>query len=308
MSQYHYLSLPNVSADEADIIVLPVAYEETVSAKGGTSEGPRALLDATDQLEFYEEDQQWCPMKHMQISVQEEISKEEGESTESYNAKVQKVVASLPISSDKLFVGIGGEHSITPLLTAERMKERGTILFLDAHADLREHYEGNPYSHACPVNHLRNQGHKILMAGIRSIFEKEAERIATDDDITCFFDRMLQRSENRAKFMQSVASLEGPVWLSIDMDAFNPALVPGVGTPQPGGLDWYFALDTFEALFFNPKVEIIGVDILELVPEPTNVSQVFAAKLLQKIISFWGKANAFDAKPMSGAQMQVEYD
>ena len=145
------------------------------------------------------------------------------------------------------------------------------------------------------------------MVGIRSLFEKEAQRIANDENIIFFSDRALQKEAVKSKLLQLITSLEGQVWLSIDMDAFNPALVPGVGTPQPGGLDWYLALDILEALFLKSSARVTGVDLLELVPEPSNVSQVFAAKLLQKIISFWGKAKAFDSKTMTGAQMQVEY-
>ncbi len=302
-----YQCLPNTPADEADIIILPVAYEDTVSAKVGTRHAPAAILKATEQIEYYEEDQQWSPMKHMQISVEKELPKLDSESIEAFNAKVRRTVAALPLTDKKLFIGLGGEHSITPLLTAERMNESGTIVFLDAHADLRESYMGSAYSHACPSHHLLKQGHKMIMVGVRSLFEKEAERVANDENITFFGDRALQKSEVKAELLQMIASLEGPVWLSIDMDAFNPALVPGVGTPQPGGLDWYFAIEILEALFLDSSTKIAGVDILELVPEPTNVSQVFAAKLLQKIISFWGKANAFDSRPMNGAQMQVAY-
>ena len=294
-----YQELPNASLSDADIVIVPIAHEETVCARGGTREAPLAILEVSEQLEFYEEDLMWSPMKYMNVCVCEGVNE---------YAKITAYMDSLAVDASKLLISLGGEHSITPKITASVLEKNATILFLDAHADLRESYLGSTESHATPSHHLLAQGHKMIMVGIRSIFESEAVRIKEDENIEFYGDRALQKESVQAKLLQSISEIEGDVYLSIDMDAFDPALVPGVGTPQPGGLTWYFALDIIETLFSNKNITLKGVDLVELIPEESNVSQVFAAKLMQKIISHWGKAQGFDKREMSGAQTKVEYD
>ena len=188
---------------------------------------------------------------------------------------------------------------------ASRMPQPGSVVHLDAHADLRESYHGTPYSHACPVTRIRAQGHHVVMVGIRSVYEPEAARIATDVGIELFMDRTLQRADGWSRLIDSLRRLRGPVWLSVDMDAFDPALVPGVGTPQPGGLSWYQAVEILEAVAGNPDVQLQGVDIVELVPDPAQVSDTVAAKLIQKAISFWGQARGFDRRAPAGSQSGI---
>ena len=294
-----YQELPNAKVEDADILILPFAYEKTVSSRGGTKNAPRSILEITEQIEYYEEDLEWSPMKHMNISVAPQIEKYK---------EVQKAIEDLKLTPNKLFITLGGEHSITPMITKEMLPKGSTVVFLDAHADLRTSYLGEKYSHATPAHHLLAQGHKLVMAGIRSIYESEALRIKKDENIICFTDKALRKAEVREEFLQTLRDLEGDVYLSIDMDGFDPAYVPSVGTPQPGGLSWYDAMDILEALFFNEKVVIQGVDMVELIPEASEVSQTFTAKLLQKIISHWGKRMGYDKREMSGSQMQVEYE
>ncbi len=301
-----FLAMPNAPVDGANILLLPIPLERTVSFKPGTADAPRAILETTEQLEFYEEDAGWSPFKHMQISVLPEFADDKSQSDAELHARLTSHVASLP--ADNLFIGLGGEHSLTPSLVEARMPEPGTVLFLDAHADMRSSYEGSKYSHACPVSRLLAQGHKIVMAGIRSIYESEVERVAKDPNITLFLDWDLQGKGQWESFLQKVNSLEGPVYLSIDMDVFNPAEVPGVGTPQPGGFSWYQLIEVLESLFSRKKIDLRGVDVVELVPETSRVSEMTTAKLLLKIISFWGSANEFGLKPQNGSQMQIGYE
>ena len=301
-----FLEMPNAPVDEADILLLPIPLERTVSFKPGTSDAPKAILETTEQLEFYEEDAGWSPFKHMKISVLPDFAENKRETDEELHTRLAKEVASLP--DDNLFIGLGGEHSLTPSLVEARMPEPGTVLFLDAHADMRISYEGSKYSHACPVTRLLEQGHKIVMAGVRSVYEGEVELIEKDPRITLFLDWDLRGKGQWESFLQKVNSLEGPVYLSIDMDVFNPAVVPGVGTPQPGGFFWYPMIELLESLFSRKQIDLRGVDVVELVPETSRVSEMTAAKLLLKIISFWGSANGFELRPQTGSQMQVKYE
>jgi agmatinase len=301
-----FLAMPNAPVDAADILILPIPLERTVSFKPGTADAPKAILETTDQLEFYEEDAGWSPFKHMKLSVLPEFADDPSLTDAELHAMLAEHVASLP--ANNLFIGVGGEHSLTPSLVEARMPEPGTVLFLDAHGDMRSSYEGSKYSHACPVNRLLAQGHKIVMAGIRSVYESEVELVEKEPRITLFLDWDLRGKGQWESFLQKVNSLEGPVYLSIDMDVFNPAVVPGVGTPQPGGFFWYQMIEVLESLFSRKKIDLRGVDVVELVPEASRVSEMTAAKLLLKIISFWGSANGFDQKPQTGSQMQIEYE
>jgi agmatinase len=301
-----FLAMPNAPSNDADVLILPIPLERTVSFKPGTADAPKAVLETTEQLEFYEEDVGWSPFKHMKISVLPEFADDASLSDAELHAKLTEHVANFP--SDNLFIGLGGEHSLTPSLVEARMPEPGTVLFLDAHGDMRPSYEGSSYSHACPVTRLLAQGHNLVMAGIRSVYESEVELVEKEPRITLFLDWDLQGKGQWESFLQKVNSLKGPVYLSIDMDVFNPAVVPGVGTPQPGGLSWYQVIEVLESLFSRKQIDLRGVDVVELVPEPSRVSEMTAAKLLLKIISFWGCSNSYDLKPQTGSQMQIEYE
>lgn len=301
-----FLAMPNAPVATADVLVLPVPLERTVSFKPGTALAPEAIIRATDQLEFFEEDAGWSPFKHMTVSVLPAFADDPELSAPEWHAGLSRHVDALP--KRNLFTALGGEHSLTPSLVAGRMPEPGTVLFLDAHGDLRASYEGSKFSHACPVYRLLEQGHRVVMAGIRSVFESEVELIDREPRITLFMDWDLRGPGQWASFLDKVRSLDGPLYLSIDMDVFSPSLVAGVGTPQPGGFSWYQMIETLEALFSRPKLDLRGVDLVEMVPEPSRVSEMVAAKLLLKIISFWGKAHGFDRKPQTGSQLQVHYD
>ena len=300
-----YQLLPNRPLERAQVVVLPVPLERTVSYRGGTAAAPAAILEATAQLEYYEEDLGWSPFRHLGVRVEPAIEPAPGEDSGAYLERLARATAAVP--PEALLLGLGGEHSITPGLVAGRMVQPGTVLFLDAHADLREHYEGSAHSHACPVHHLRAAGHRVLLVGVRSLLDAEAQRIAADPGLCCYPDRGLQRGGLWPELLADLKALEGPLWLSVDMDAFDPAAVPGVGTPQPGGLSWHQVMDVLEAALLNPRVELRGADLVELVPEPSRVSDMTAAKLTQKIISLWGWSRGYPAAPENGSQMEVDY-
>ena len=306
MSELRYQFLPNRPLDRTDVMVLPVPHELTVSYRLGTRNGPEAILAATEQLEYYEEDGHWSPFKHMGVTVLSPTEKRLYEKDEDFHVRLREAVADLPRAP--LLLALGGEHSITPPLVGARMPEPGTVVLIDAHADLRRTFEGSENSHACPMYHVREAGHRIVMAGIRSLFEEEAERIAGDDGIDCFRDRSIQRGDGWTRLMETLGGLSGPVYLTIDMDGFNPAEVAGVGTPQPGGLSWYQVLEIVDAVVGNANVDLRGADVVETVPEPNCVTDMLGAKLTQKIISAWGLRNGFRERERTGSQTEVEYE
>ena len=298
-----YLSLPNCSVEAADVLILPVPYERTVTYRPGTRLAPEAILAASAQLEFYEEDAAWCPSRYMKSSVLPPVEVA-AVSEQAFHQRLFEVVERLP--EENLFIALGGEHSITPEMVFARMPSGGTVVQIDAHADLRSSYQGSIYNHACPMYRLWRKGYRLIQIGIRSLHADEAERMNADPAITAYFDRQLQQAENWRAMLERLAALSGPVWLTIDMDGFDPGQVPGVGTPQPGGLNWHQGVTILETLIGNREVVLAGIDILELVPEQSRASDMFAAKLLQKCISFWGKAREFDLKAAEGSQVGAD--
>jgi len=301
-----YQFLPNAPLYQCDIVIIPVSYEENMSVQRGTAHAPKAILKASEQIEYYDELYRWSPMQYMKMSVLGSVKYHK--KREKFETCLSRKIEKIPQREKKLLIALGGDHSITPILTRTCMQEKGTIIFMDAHADLRKTYCGSAYNHACPGTHLLAQGHKVLMVGIRSLFEQEADEIEKNREITLFSDVQLQRKKKQKKLLKTISSLKGEVYLSIDMDVFNPSYVPSVATPQPGGIDWYFMMRIVKKLFLNKEVHITGVDMVELIPEDSNVSQVFAAKLLQKIISVWGKSQQFHTGAKSGSQMSVDYE
>ena len=298
-----YLSLPNAPLAAADVLLFPVPYERTVTYKPGTAAGPAALLAASEQLEFFEEDAGWCPTEYIRISVLPEFTADPAETEADFHHRLFSYARSLP--RNKLLIALGGEHSITPDLVFSRMPETGTVVQIDAHADLRPSYHGSEFNHACPMFRIADRGYDLVQIGVRSLHAREAAMIASTNRIRTFFDRDLCCADRWRQLLDHLGSLTGPVWLTIDLDGFDPALIPGVGTPQPGGLSWHQGVDVIERLMGTPEVDVRGVDILELVPEPSEVSAMTAAKLVQKCLSFWGKAEGLDQRGPEGSQAGV---
>ena len=299
-------ALNNAPTETADLLILPVPHERDAAFKSGTAAAPEAILAATTQLEFFEEDAGWSPFKHMTASVLPLFTDDRATTAAAWHGALTRHVQTLP--GENLLVALGGAHCLTPSIVAARMKEPGTVLYLDAHADLRASYKGDLFNPACSAFRLLEQGHQVVMAGTRSVFESEFELVARERRVTLFMDWDLRGQGQWRSFLEKVRSINGPVYLSIDMDVFSPSLVAGVTRPQPGGFSWYQMVETLEALFSRPKLDLRGVDLVEMVPEPSRVSEMVAAKLLQKIVSFWGKAHRLDRRPLTGSQMQVEYE
>jgi agmatinase len=297
-----FLALPNADPTEADVLILPVPYEKTVTYNRGTSAGPQAILAASEQLEFYEEDKGWCPLQYLKLAVLDEVATNQIE--QEFHQGLYATVSSL--NQDNLFIAIGGEHSITPEMVFARMPDGGTVVQIDAHADFRPTYHGSVYNHACPMFRIREKGYSLIQVGIRSLHAIEAEALQEDELVSTYFDRDLQKAENWQKLSDQLRSLSGDVYLTIDLDGFDPALIASVGTPQPGGLSWHQGLDILEFLTANLNIDLRGMDIVELIPEASCVSDMLAAKLVQKMISYWGKSRGADKNQLVGSQQGVD--
>jgi agmatinase len=301
--------LPNAAFDDAQIIFLPIAYDDTVCGRRGTADAPRAIFAASEQLEYYEEDLGWSPFLHLRPHVRPELRRAEGETEPAFHTRIEAEARAIGEGGGLRFpVALGGEHSVTPSVLAGCLSAPATIVILDAHADLRPAYKGSGFNHACTMHRLREAGHRLIIIGLRSLADLEAARLADDAGIAVHWARDLQDRAGRAPMLAALGEIRGDVWLSVDMDAFDPAAVPGVGTPQPGGLAWCAAAEILRALFENASANMRGMDVVELIPEAGQLSQLTAAKLAQKAISHWGRRHRFDEAPRIGAQAGIAYE
>lgn len=294
----------------ANVVILPVAYDATVCGRKGTANGPAAILEASADHEYFEFETGWSPFLHSELHIAELLHRKPGEAEAAFHGRLSEIAKRLKAgAADRnLLVALGGEHAITPSIVSGAMPQPGTILIFDAHADLRQTYQGTPFSHACASHRLRELGHRLIQVGLRSMTAAEAQRLETDSHITWVPAREAHDPAIRARLMALLRDLQGPVWVSIDMDAFDPSLVPSVGTPQPGGLDWRLVVDALAAVSSAKRAELKGVDVVEVIPEDSRVSQTVAAALVQKAIAFWGKAMGLDKQPETGAQSRIAYE
>lgn len=265
---------------EAPAVVLPIPYEKTVCYGGGTGYGPRAVLEASTQVELFDEEYNIQPEWRVQTLPALDLG-----GMDPPDAMNAIRCAAEPIFQQRRFLlALGGEHSITPPLVAaaKQIWTNLDVLLLDAHADLRDTYQETPYSHACTGRRLVELGVGTIWMGVRS-FSEEEFKFARLQRLT-----LLRASEMRAHPVKQLAAvildrLARYVYLSIDVDVFDPSLVPGTGTPEPGGLDWPTVLEIIRMLCREKSV--VGADITELSPIPgIRVSEYVAARLAAKLL------------------------
>jgi agmatinase len=285
----NFLGLEERSSwEDADVVILPVPYEATVSYQGGTRRGPEGILEASRYLELYDQELDAEPadvgiatLPALQLS---------GAGPETAVRQLREVMDRLLEEAGERFVVLlGGEHSITsaPVLAhAARVERAGggrlSVLQLDAHSDLRSEYEGSPYSHAAVMARCADHV-DIVAAGIRALTAEERQLIRKRSSITTVFAEEMW--QDLAWIDRVVDALGENVYITFDVDYFDPSLVPATGTPEPGGPGWYPTLQLLRRVFAERHV--VGADIVELAPIPGNAAPDFAiAKLLYKMIGY----------------------
>lgn len=290
-----FLGLPR-GEGPADIAVVPLAYELTTSYGTGACEGPRACIEASAQVELYD-DRLSADLPAGLVIATEPVW--EGDAP-TLRAQLDELAAHAAqyYRGDLFPLFLGGEHGILPpIMHAARYHPMVngdltnlTVVQLDAHADLRSSLDDEVFSHACAASRSLDVGiGRLLQAGIRAYSLEEAERIRSDDRITTFFARDTQHPHTGGDAWQTwldhLSSLNGPVHFTLDIDGLDGALVPATGTPVPGGLSFWQAVETIETLFANPNVVVISADVNEIVAQhDTPLTQFTAAGLATKII------------------------
>jgi len=268
----------------ARVALLPAPLERTVSWGRGCERGPEALIAASQQLELWDQElgREPCAAGIATLPPLDVASGTHREALERIGAAVGEQVA-----AGRFPITVGGEHSVAVgavrgLLQGAERPPFGVVLF-DAHADLRDEYEGSPLSHACVHRRLLEHGLPTLMAGIRSLSSEEAELVA-DRSLPVVWAEDLA-GLRPARWEALLDALPEAVYLSFDVDYFDPALVPGTGTPEPGGGAWHPTLALLRALFARKRV--VGMDLVELAPIAGQPAGDFlAAKLVYKCVGY----------------------
>ena len=271
--------------DPSAVVVLPVPYESTVSYMGGTRYGPRGLIHASRYVELYDHELDTEPYT-IGVHTLPELHLS-GAGPEAALGELREAMDAL-IDAGKFVIMLGGEHSLTapPVQAhaARRTNHKLSVLQLDAHADLRPEYEGTPYSHAS-VMYRVHQDVDLVPVGIRSLTGEERQ-LMRDRKIPVIFGHEL---DDTTWMDRAVGALGPDVYITIDVDFFDPAIMPSTGTPEPGGGWWNPTIQLLERVFREKNV--VGCDVVELAPLPGLAGPDFlAAKLVYKLIAFHAQA------------------
>ena len=283
----NYAGIPDKYArlDKAKVVLIPVPYDGTSTWHKGADKGPQAFLEASENMELYDIETRTEVYKkgvYLAPAVTENASPEKMVET------VYKTTKNY-IQQEKFITLFGGEHSISigTIRAFNEAFEDLTVIQIDAHADLRKTYEGSSCNHACAV-HEASKTTNLIQVGIRSM---DAEELEYMDENQVYFAHNLYEDW----MDDAIGQMTSNVFLTIDLDAFDPSILPSTGTPEPGGLLWYETLDFLKLIF--KKKNVVGFDIVELCPNPAEKSSDFlAAKLYYKMLSYKFKYENYDAE------------
>jgi agmatinase len=280
------LSARDADAERAAVFVLPIPLEVTVSWGGGTARGPAAIIDASTQVELYDREFDSEPALLYGVHTLAPVTLPADPPT-AVDAIESAVAAAA--GAGKLLVGLGGEHTVSVgfgrgLLRA--LEGPLTVVQIDAHCDLRDEYEGSPYSHACVARRLLESSgiEQVLQLGIRSLDVEEVTFArANSDRLRIWFAEEVHAGAWQEELQGRLRGKR--VYLTIDVDGLDPAVVPATGTPEPDGLSWSEALEIVRAV--TTVAPVVGLDCVELAPHAGQHAADFAvAKLLYKTISY----------------------
>jgi agmatinase len=274
--------------ETAGVVILPVPYEATVSYGGGTRNGPRAIVEASRYIELYDQELDAEPWE-TGVATLPALSLTGAGPTAAITELRRAYDALLAESGDRFVILLGGEHSVTsaPVLAwAEKLRAEGrrlSVLQFDAHTDLRAEYEGSAHSHAAVMAQVMDDV-DIVAVGIRALTREERQLARERDNIHLFFADDIHSGD--AWMDEVMARLGDDVYITFDVDGFDPSLVPGTGTPEPGGLQWYPVLRLLRRVFAERTVH--AADVVELAPIAGQPAADFlVAKLVYKMIGYW---------------------
>ena len=280
-------AVPSEDSDykTSSVVILPCPYDGTATYRAGARFGPQAILSASRNMELFDEELK-MDFTRQGICTLPPLEPDAGGPAQNVE-NIRK--SALPLFGEERFVvGLGGDHSISIGLMEAALEKHPdlSILHLDAHADLRAEYQGSTYSHACVMRRFIDRI-PVVQAGIRSLSQREHDFLS-DRDPNIFYaaDLTPGRGEIPAKVLrQMLGGLNEKVYITLDLDVLDPAYAPAVGTPEPGGIDYYQVLQILRMV--AAKRRIIGGDVVELTPLPGSIqTDYLAAKLVYKLIGY----------------------
>ena len=278
MKTYAGIPEENATLENSKVMLVTVPYDGTSTWGKGADKGPELFLDASENMELYDIETATEPYLegvYLAGEVTEDSSPEA--MTEAVYQKTKEM-----LQHDKLFTLFGGEHSVSigSIRAVGEKYENLTVLQLDAHTDLRPEFHGSTSNHACAVFEA-NQKHNLVQVGIRSCDVEEMQYVPKGQ---CFWAHEIAENPN---WIEDVLSkVCGNVYITIDLDAFDPSIAPSTGTPEPGGLAWYPTLKLLRKVF--EKCNVVGFDIVELMDSPMAKPTAFlAAKLYYKMLAYY---------------------
>ena len=277
---YGALPKPLAALETARIVMVPVPYDRTASYQRGTADGPAAIIEASRHMELWD-DELGCDPSPVGIHTAPPVSGND-DPPEVMARKVEEAVGRY-LAMGKMPVVLGGEHSVSigAIKAYEKRYPKLSVVQFDAHGDLRKSFEGSDHNHACIMRHFAGRI-PSLQLGIRSYSEEEAEFIAAKK-LKVVTGKDFVR--NPGKALEQVDHLTDEIYLTFDVDFFDPSIMPGTGTPEPGGPGWYETLEFIRALC--RKKTLVGFDVNELRPLPHDASSDFlVAKLVYKVIAY----------------------
>jgi len=280
---FNFGGLPQELADydKAQVVIFPVPYDGTTSYKAGTRDGPRAIIDASRVVEFYDEE---AKKNFSEIGICTLDELEIVDDAKEINDRVYEATKTI-LNDGKKFIMLGGEHSLTSG-AVRAFKEKYSdlsVLHIDAHADMADMNGNSKWDHGCVARRVFEIC-PVVLAGIRSLDSEQAKFI-DDKKIPIYWAHEIVGGCNcKNNWMdEAISKLSDTVYLTIDLDALDPSIMPSVGTPQPGGLQWYALLKFLRKL--AKAKNVVGFDVMELMPIPGMHAPDFtAAKLVYKLI------------------------
>lgn len=281
---FMHLDEDDTAFDTARVVVVPVPFDFTTCYRPGTREGPQAIIDASRNLELYDAELRRSPYR-VGIHTLRAVEPIAGDSAAMVD-RIEHVTGSL-VDAGKFVVTLGGDHmvSIGAIRAYASRCKNLSVLQLDAHADLRDEYEGSKLGAATIMRRTLDVCEHTAQVGIRSLSEPEAQLVAERKlPLWLASDIAAQSFTGTRDWIAEVVShLTDDVYVTVDIDVFDPSLVPGTGTPEPGGLGWYDIIELLTAVAQAKK--IVGCDVVELSPLlDGHVSPVVAAKVVYKLI------------------------
>ena len=281
LSPDNFLALDGKQAEyeHARFAVLSVPYDATTSFLTGTRDGPRAIITASQHMEDLD-DGLGRESIRAGIATLDPVEPDVSGPDRMHERIFRR--AGRVVRDGKFLIGLGGDHSITSALVraVHTKHKRLSVLQIDAHADLRDTFQGSPYSHACVMRRIHDLKIPAVSVGIRSYSSPEA-RFMRKENKPMFSARTCRDSDDWVT--RATAALGEDVYVTIDIDAFDPAYAPGTGTPEPGGLDWDQVTDLLASVAASRR--IVAADVVEVRPLPPSVvTEFLAARLIYRVI------------------------